>query len=69
MFGGNVDAYDLYHEIQQLWANNSDKSSGSLHKTYIHMPTVVWTSEGFREVVKTRWNPDLKAIELILDTE
>lgn len=69
MFGVNMDAYDLYHEVQHLWAEHSDKSSGNLYKAYVHMPTVVWTSEGYREVKAMRWNPDIKAIELILDNE
>lgn len=69
MFGGNMDAYDLYHEVQQLWVEYSDKSSGTLYKAYTHMPTVVWTPEGYREVKGMRWNPDIKAIEFILDTE
>ena len=64
-----MDAYDLYHEIQKLWADNSAKNSGLLHKTYTHMAAVVWTPEGYREVVGVRWNKDLGAIEFILDNE
>lgn len=64
-----MDAYDLYHEIQRIWAENSAKDSGELYKTYQHMATVVWTPEGYREVIGVRWNSELKAIELILDRE
>lgn len=64
-----MDSYDLYHEIQRLWADNSSKESGELYKTYQHMATVVWTPEGYREVIGARWNKEIKAIELILDRE
>jgi hypothetical protein len=64
-----MDAYDLYHEIHRIWSEYSAKSSGELHKTYVHMPTVLWTPEGYREVVGVKWNPDIKSIELIMDTE
>jgi hypothetical protein len=64
-----MDTYDLYHEIQKLWVDNCSKESGLLHKSKNHMATVVWTSDGYREVVGVKWNQEIKAIELILDRE
>jgi hypothetical protein len=64
-----MDAYDLYHEIQKVWADNSSKNSGELYKKYQHMATVVWTPEGHREVIDVKWNSDIKSVELILDRD
>jgi hypothetical protein len=64
-----MDTYDLYHEIQKVWIEHSGKNSGELHKKFQHMATVVWTPEGHREVIGVKWNSEIRAIELILDTE
>jgi hypothetical protein len=64
-----MDAYDLYHEIQKVWVDNSSKNSGELYKKYQHMATVVWTPEGHREVIGVKWNSDIKSVELILDRD
>jgi hypothetical protein len=64
-----MDAYDLYHEIQKIWSENSAKDNGELYKTYRHMASVVWTPEGYREVIGVEWNAEISAIEFILDRE
>lgn len=64
-----MDAYDLYHAIKHLWAENSDKRSGSLIKSQQHMAVMINTEYGYREVVGIRMNTEINAIELILDQE
>jgi hypothetical protein len=64
-----MDAYDLYHAIKHLWAENSDKRSGCLEKSQQHMAVMINTECGYREVVGLRMNKDINAIELILDQE
>lgn len=64
-----MDAYDLYQAIKYLWAENSDKRSGSLDKSKQHMAVMINTEYGYREVVGIRMNKEINAIELILDQE
>lgn len=64
-----MDAYDFYQEIKNIWVKHSAKDSGELRKKYQHMATVVYTPEGYREIIGLKWNPEIRAIELLLDSE
>ena len=64
-----MDAYDLSNAVKQKWVDHSDKRSGMLEKDKNHMAVMVWTEEGYREVVGVFFNKDINAIELILDQE
>lgn len=64
-----MDAYDLTEILKTLWQQNVEKSSGVINKEKGKIGVVVHTDEGFRNVVNARWDPQLKKIVLILDTE
>ena len=61
-----MDAYDLYQDVQTLWMKHVDKNSGT--KAGINsLPVCVWTSEGYKEIKRVKYNDDLKLIELELE--
>jgi hypothetical protein len=62
-----MDAYDFFQQVKTLWVLNSDKKSGVLDKSYVPMPVVVWTPEGYKQVMNTKYDENLKAIILITD--
>lgn len=64
-----MDAYDLYHKLKYTWAENVDKSSGTINKSSGIIKVCVWTDDGYREVVGLTYNDKLKIIELELDKE
>jgi hypothetical protein len=66
---GKMDAYNIYHMIKGLWAQNVNKNSGLLDKSKDCIKICVWTSEGYREVTNVYYNDKLKFIELELDKE
>ena len=59
-----MDAYDLYQDIQTLWMKHVDKS---LDKKVNIVKVCVWTSEGYKEIKRVKYNDDLKFIELELE--
>lgn len=64
-----MDAYDIFNKIKTVWAEHTDKGSGTLSKQYSKMRVCVWTPEGYREVIDLEYNDKLKFIELRLDQE
>jgi hypothetical protein len=64
-----MDAYDIYHRIKHFWSQHCDRQSGILNKDFKKMPVVVWTPEGYREIVNIKYDENLKAIVLIKDKE
>lgn len=64
-----MDAYDLTEMLKTLWQQNVEKSSGVINKAKAKVGVVVHTDEGFRNVIGARWDPQLKKIVLLLDTE
>jgi hypothetical protein len=62
-----MDAYDLYHEIHEVWLKNVNIGSGNFNKMPDNMKACVWTSEGYKEIAAVRYNEELKLIELELE--
>jgi hypothetical protein len=64
-----MDAYDIYQRIKTLWSVNCDKQSGVLTHDFKKMKVLVYTQDGYREIVNVRYDENLKAILLIKDEE
>lgn len=64
-----MDAYDIYQRIKCLWSVNCEKQSGILKHENYKMPVLVYTEDGYREIVNMRYDESLKAIILIKDEE
>lgn len=63
-----MDARDLSEQIFKLWQEKYPKDSGTIHKSLQKVSAVVWTEQGYREVVGARIN-ELGIIEIELDGE
>lgn len=63
-----MDARDLSQVVFQLWQEKYPKESGSIHKSLTRVPVVVWTEEGYRNVVGASIN-HLGLIEIQLDDQ
>jgi hypothetical protein len=56
--------------MKNLWAQHTDKNSGSGKKNFGYdIRVVTWTDQGYREVTALKYNEQLKMIELELDNE
>jgi len=65
-----MDAYDISNKMKDLWAQHTDKNSGSGKKNFGYdIRVVTWTEHGYREVTGLKYNEQLKMIELELDNE
>jgi myo-inositol-hexaphosphate 3-phosphohydrolase len=64
-----MDAYDIYQRIKTLWSVNCDKQSGVLTHDLKEMKVLVYTQDGYREIVDLRYDENLKSIILIKDEE
>lgn len=64
-----MDAYDIADLIKKLWAEHIPKDSGVISKSKYRMPVVVWTEEGYRQVVGITYNSKLNLIQLEMDSE
>lgn len=62
-----MDAYDVSEKIKKYWAVLYPKNSGEMLKPRSKVKVVVYTDEGWREVVGVYINDNV--IELKLDTE
>lgn len=63
-----IDARDLSEAIFKQWQEKYPKDSGNIAKSLQKVPVVVWTEDGYREVVGSRINAQ-GMIELELDNE
>lgn len=63
-----MDARDLSEHLFKLWQDKYPKDSGSIHKSLAVIPVVVWTEQGYRQVIHATIN-HLGLIELHLDDE
>lgn len=63
-----MDAYDFSNKVKDIWATYSHKESGVMPKKQ-HMAMMINTPEGYREVIGVFWNKEIKAIELVTDSE
>jgi hypothetical protein len=63
-----MDARDLSQATFKLWQEKYPKNSGEIHKALTKVPVVVWTEQGYREVVGIGIN-HLGVIEIKLDNE
>lgn len=63
-----MDARDLSEQIFKLWQEKYPKDSGNIHKSLTAIPVVMWTEQGYREVVDVSIN-HLGLIELTLDDQ
>lgn len=63
-----MDARDLSEQLFKLWQVKYPKDSGSIHKSLNRIPAVVWTEQGYREVIGVRIN-NQGLIQIELDDE
>ena len=63
-----MDARDLSEQLFKLWQVKYPKDSGLIHKSLNKIPAVVWTEQGYREVIGVRVNGQ-GLIQLELDDE
>jgi hypothetical protein len=62
-----MDAYNIYHLIKRLWAEHTNKHSGSIVKPNDCIKMCVWTPDGYKEVTNVVYNEKLKFIEIVLE--
>lgn len=58
-----MDAYDLVVKMRQLWMENYDKNSGSIHKLERQVDVYV----GDAKVTDILYDTELKRIQILLD--
>ena len=63
-----MDAYDISDKIKKYWAALYPKNSGEITKKNASIKVIVYTPDGYREVVGVCIKDDT-SIELKLDTE
>lgn len=63
-----MDARDLSERLFKQWQEKYPKDSGTIHKSLQKVPVVVWTEQGYREVIGSCINAQ-GLIELELDNE
>ena len=63
-----MDARDLSEQIFKVWQENYPKDSGMIHKSLKPLRAVVWTDQGYKDVVGVQMNK-LGFVEIILDEE
>lgn len=64
-----MDAYDLIEMLKTIWQHNVDKSSGTIDKSGKKIGVIVYSDDGFRNVIGARWDSQLNKIMLVLDNE
>lgn len=63
-----MDAYELYHDMQDVWRKNTTCARvSSLDKFNGDIKVCVWTSEGYKEITRVKYNKNLHLIELELE--